>query len=201
MAVTKAQILTALNLRLNRSETDIDTFIVEALANLCGRGLWKDLWTTDNSTGTLADGSASFNLPTDLMAIDRIVLHDGTDYGDPLKLASWDDMLTWRKGTQTGAEPGYYCPRGRTAQVHPAADAAYTPYVYYWKWAVSADSIPFRDLFRPVLTYATQAFFCAGVGLAADPKFTEQWGLYENALAKLVGEKDTQVHQVMYHDV
>jgi hypothetical protein len=201
MAITKAELVTALNTDLNRSETTTTAAraIRRALEHLSGLKLWKDLHTS--GTAAIVAGNTSFAAPTGLRVVDAIVLSDGTYDSLPMEPIAWRDLLTDREGSQSQSEPTHYIYRGRTIEFGPQADASYTATVRYWRSHPDQDAILFGDAFKTALEYATQAFYLSGKGLTADPKFAEVRDLYMDEVGGLGSEADTITRCVKYRDI
>ncbi len=204
MAITKEELLTVLNARLARSETDIDEEIRSALYDLSELALWPDLWTSDTSQ-TLASGDVSLSHPSDFRILDKIILNDGSNDGRPLTLIDGGfDQYLKRKEDESSTdydEPLEYTPRGTLWYLDPTADGAYTTVIYYWKYATSLSSIDFSEPFREAIYNAVMMKYLEGKGLAQTPKFAEKAQLYLRETTKLLPRADRPNPVVAYRDI
>jgi len=214
MAITKAEILTVLNARLNRAETDIDEEIRSALYDLSNMANWKDLWTSD-TTNTLTAGDTYLSLPDNFKELDAIVLNDGSEDGEPLKplVGGFREWLRRREGESSSDydEPEYYVIRGKRFYLDPVSDDNdgndYTATIYFWRTHPNdLDNILFGEQFREAIYNKTIAVYLQGLGLAMQAsdasKLADALASYGREVNKLIAtQADYRVAEAAYNDI
>jgi hypothetical protein len=195
--MTKGEILTVLNARLKRAETDISTEIKAALAFVSAYGLFPCLHTS--TSPTLAAAAKYLAHPTGFNTLDYITLNDGTYDSQPLDEASWEDILRWRAETTSTGEPLSFCDRGSNFEMDCGADTAYTATIYYWRNHPDQETILFGNEFAEALYNLTMAFYLRGKGI---DQYTRADYLQSLAIADLARlPQDVKTSNAKYKDL
>ena len=137
-SITKAAILTFVNSRLQRNETDIDESINIVLGDLSA---FKTLLVEDTSQSIVA-GDTYLSYPSDSFkdetAIKSIQLTDGNGYKlPPLSpiIDGWQEYLIRTKygSDATRNIPTQYVTHANRIYMWPASDGNYSPSIWYYK--------------------------------------------------------------------
>lgn len=206
MAITKGNIVTALNDELATSESasalsaNMIRRIRAALRWLSEQGDFKCLH--HYATAGLAVSEDSVNYPDNLRIIDSIVVNDGTYDSRPLEKFSDDFagyLLEKEDLTSAGySEPKRYAERGNKIYFAPAADKAYTVKIWFYRYhPADIDTILFGDEFTEAINSAVTAAYLNGLG--RHDKAALYWN---NALVELGGkQRDRKVRHIRYRDL
>lgn len=155
MAITKAEILTALNSKLNRSETDIDGDIREALYDISRD--YNFLEKEDSSISTV-DGTPNYDLPNSdqVKNIKNVVVEKDSSRSYPLGFMTWQDYLVKREGTAVTGEPREYTIFDNDIYFDPTPDDVYTVYMYINRiHPTDISTILFDEILRKSITVLT----------------------------------------------
>ncbi len=202
MSITKAAILTALNSRLLRAETNIDEHIDALLSDLSALANWPALFTS--TTSDLVAGTSTITLPTDLKSLAKVTLNDGTYESEPLGDITFDQYLKNQAETTSGDrdEPLQYAKKGGKLYLDPVSDGSYTATIYYYKFHGDAATILFGDEFTQcIFTGVMMKYIAAIPGLQADSKYPIVRAEHNTELVKLLPSADYDPVFVQYHDV
>jgi len=165
MTILKAEILAHLNSELNRTETDIDEHILEAMKDLSLQD--KFLWV--ESVVETIPGRPYYSLPLDYKKLLSIKIDDENSM----------ERITWAKyqmliANETSADremPTKFCIHGNYWYGYPTADAIYDATLYYNAYILESedgtdtvDDIPFKDIYRNALNCKTKAQYCRSLG-------------------------------------
>jgi hypothetical protein len=175
MTILKAEILAHLNSELNRSETNIDEHILEALKDLSMQD--KFLWV--EITVPTIIGRPYYSLPTDYKKLMTIKIADNT----PLKKITWQyyqELIADQTSANYG-EPDYFAIHGGFWYPYPIPDAIYNATLFYNAFvpeselidevetnAVDNISYYFSDIYRQAIYTLTKAHYCISKGLTGD---------------------------------
>jgi hypothetical protein len=191
MGLAKADILTFLNAMLNRSETDIDTYIKACLDDLADENLLVGSATSgDGNVADLASGSTTIALPDNYKEVIAIKLNDGTNDGPALKPigGGFKEYRDWmeEEGASDYDEPEWYVEHNGLFYVYHPSDGVYTPTIDFYKYhpTLSGDTgtILFGDEFKSALNFGACWFYAVGKGLS---RYINIWGpLYANEKLK-----------------
>lgn len=209
MAITAANIITALNEELQISENTspsarMTRVIRNALRFLSGLGRWSCLYTS--ASAAVIAGTEYINWPDNFRLLDEIKLNDGTYDYEPLEDLE-GGYRQWLKNRecQTAANrnrPLYKVQRGKKFYIDPISDAAYTATIYYYKYhPTDIAAILFDDDFLDCLVYAAIAAYL-------DSKGRHNKGAYYRALAQGKAQElqesdfEDKIHrEIKYHDL
>ncbi len=149
MAISKSTILTEVNNRTARSETDIDTILRAVLLDLTlDIPALKETAYTTTTAGQAEYSLSSF--PEDIRSIEVAKIDDNT----PLKrLNSFKDYLALI-ADQTSAdydEPEYYIVYNNSIYLYPTPDDSYTLYVYGTCLELDEDEIDLPDVYQEAI--------------------------------------------------
>lgn len=197
MSITKANIVTALNNRLKRAETEasIAGEIKSGLSYLSHEGNWPCLHTSADVN--LVAGNNSIDFPANFKKEDEIILNDGTSDSEPLEEISWENILVIRSGNPGRSEPNAYAKRGVKFELDSACEKAYTATVYYWQNHPEQATILFGDEFEEALYNAVLYKYLEG-------KKQHQEAIYHKTICDSELAKQTQDRkplQVKYRDM
>ena len=200
MAITNASIVTVLNARLRRAETEaaLTEPIFAGLTYISGKGRWRVLRTS--AATNLVAGNNSIALPANFRIEDRIVLNDGTSDYRPLDKTDYDSVLRARAGSPGRSQPLSYSKAGSNFELNAACDKAYTATVYYWRWHPDQADILFGDAFREAVFNAVMYKYCE------TKKLLQEAGYYRSVadveLSNLSNtEEDTLTIKARYKDL
>jgi len=200
MAILKAEILAHLNKELNRSETDIDEHILEALKDIS----LEDEFLWAESTCSTIIGTPYYTLPTDYVTKLSIKIDDENS----LRLIDWGEYqsLIANEAAADRDLPNRYCIHGGFWYAYPTPDAVYTATIFYNYHILESeddtdvvDDIPFKEVFRNAIYAKTLAQYCRSLGWISRAKEYEAdyRSLALPPVQKLV---QRQVRQVQYND-
>jgi len=202
MTILKAEILAHLNNELNRTETDIDQHILEAMKDL---SLQDEFLWVETTVPTII-GRPYYSLPLDYKSLLSIKIDDENS----MEKIDWGEyqMLIANETSADREMPTKFCIHGGFFYAYPTADAVYTATLYYNAYilesedAVNAvDNIAhyFKDIYRSALNAKTKAQYCRSLGWTDRAKEYEvdYRQLILPPLKKLVQK---QVRQVAYND-
>lgn len=198
--VTRAEILTALNTRLGRSESNVTDYINATLSEISCAALWPVLHTSE--TTAVTSGTTTVDDPSDLRVLDFVSLLEGGVVRARLHPITWESYQR-QLVDMTSAEynePQYFVRRGGKLYLWPIPDGAYSVKVFYWKHYGEGDTILFDSRFREALYNGTMFHYLEGIGLDADPKTAQVRDKYNRAMDKLMNDADTPVDIAEYHD-
>jgi len=198
--ILKAEILVHLNKELNRTETNIDEHILEALKDLSLQA--KFIWVETNIDTII--GRPYYSLPSDYKKLLSIRIDDENS----MSLIDWGEYQAL-VANETSADygmPNRFCIHGGFWYPYPTPDAIYTVTLYYNAFILESedgvnavDNITFKDIYRNAIYAKTKAQYCMSLGWTEKAQVYQM--VYEQILLpplkKLVQE---QVHQVQYHD-
>ena len=201
MTITKGQILAHINSELNRTETDIDALILEALKDLSlqeGDFLW-----VESDVDTII-GRKYYSLPLDYVKLLSIKIDDENS----LELIDWGkyQSLIANETTADRNMPDRFCIHAGFWYAYPTPDAIYVAKLYYNAHILESedgndivDNIPYKDIFRNALQTKTKALYCRSKGWIsrAEAYEADYFGLALPPLRKL---QQKQVRQVQYND-
>lgn len=165
MTITKAEILTNLNAKLDRSETDIDEEILAALKWL---SLKDDFLWVEAYVNTII-GRKYYSLPLDYKDMIEIKVADNR----PLRKITWEEYQTLiaDETSANRAEPTRYCIHGGFWYAYPTPDAIYKVTLFYPNFVLESegstdavDDIAFSDIYRDAIYCKTKAIYCRGLG-------------------------------------
>jgi len=189
MSVLKTDILSFINEKQQLAETvaSIEDEINEVLQDLGKRALWPDLYRADVTAdrGTLASGNKSISLPSGLRVLDFIVINDGTNDGEPLKVMTAEKWQRKREDESTSNydEPLRHVRRGKAWWPDPIPDGAYTAKYWFWrhhpKTSGATEDILFGDEFDLCIKYGVCAKVASTGGRSAyearwEPRYERQ---------------------------
>ena len=202
MAITKAEILTQVTLRLDSFASfvgDMDEELRAALYDLSSR----DNFLSTTGTITTEDGTVSYDEPTLVRDIEDMAVDEGTR----LTRTTFADYQQHIENTDspTEGEPEEWVWWNGTIYFIPTADDAYTVNVSYYKFhANDVDTIEFGELFRACIYNGVLAHLFSGV-LSGRPGAAERYALhkvlYEEEIQKRRAEIVRQPRAVKYTDI
>jgi len=163
MAITKANILTHLNLALRKNETDIDEYILEAMKDL---SLQDDFLFYESTVDTII-GRTYYSLPVNYKGMMTIKIDDNT----PLTKISFRDYqkLIADQTSSDRDEPVNFAIHGGFWYAYPTPDAVYTAKLFFAAYvpeseggtnAVDSIDTYFSDIYRKALYTKTKALYC-----------------------------------------
>ena len=196
MPILKAEILAHLNKELNRTETNIDEHILEALKDLSLQD--KFLWI--EATVDTIIGRPYYSLPLDYKRKLSVKIDDNNS----LTLIDWGEYqaLIANETSADRGEPNRYCIHGGFWYAYPTPDAVYTTTIFYNAYVLESgavDDITFKNIYRNAIYAKTKAQYCRSLGWVDRAKDYEvdYRQLILPPLKKLVQH---QVRQVNYND-
>ena len=173
MSILKADILTFVNAKLNRAETDIDTEIQTVLNDLSD----EYLLTSSDLSQSLAGGSTYLVYPTNFKEIIALVLSDSVQSYIPLKPQSYAEYLEAMTYNASTGKPEYYSEYDGKFYMYPApnaADTAYTAKIEYYRYhPQDVATILFRDEFKNAINFGVTAEVAASKKLV---DYISLWG-------------------------
>ena len=172
MTITKAEILTALNLRLNREETDVDTYIRATVYDISVQ--YNFLEKEDSSISTV-DGTPNYDLPNSdqVKNIKNVVVEKDSSRSFPLGFMTWQDYLVEREGTAVTGEPEEYTIFDNDIYLYPTPDDVYTVYMYINRiHPTDLSTILFNEVLREALILYTIKKYLEG---KEDYKAAQYW--------------------------
>ena len=204
MTITKEEILAHLNKELNRTETDIDEHILEALKDL---SLQNEFLWIESTVKTIA-GRPYYSMPLDY----RKKLSIRIDDENSMKLIDWGEYqaLIANETEADWGMPNRFCIHGGYWYGYPTADAEYTATIFYNAFILeqetidevttkAVDDIKFKDIYRSAINAKTKAQYCRSLGWIDRAKEYEAdyRALILPPLEELI---QRQVREVQYHD-
>lgn len=191
MAIAKADILTAINGRLNRAETNIDLEIIEAVEDLGRRGNFLAAADTMNTVANIS----SYAEPTLLRGVKELTIIGASD---PLDEISYTQWLRLMSSTVT-REPKKWARWNGKFYLHPIPDAIYAITRDHWLYhGSSADAITFADKYGTAVKLMCCHLVSRNLGLDQAKMY---YGLYEGEVEKLRSELPTEPGRVRYSDI
>lgn len=201
MAILKAEILAHLNKELNRTETNIDEYILAALKHL---SLEKEFIWIETTVPTIV-GRPYYSLPLDYIKKLSIKVSDNNS----LSLIDWGEyqMLIADQTSADYEEPDRFCIHGGFWYAYPTADAVYTATLFYNAFILESeggvnavDAIVFKDIYRDTINSLTKGYYCMSKGLKDTA--TAYFQIYRNVNLPLVEKLvQHQVREVRYTDL
>jgi len=193
MSLTKSNILTYVNDKLNRSETDIDDEIQEILDELAD----EDLLIATDESQSLESGDTSLDYPTNYKQLVVLTLNDGTYDSDPLERVSHKEYREWMKNGNSSdySEPEYYSEFDGKFWLYPVPDGDYTAKIEHYKYHPAvADGILFGDEFKTCINAGAVWSVATAKGLS---RYIGIWyPKYERAKQKRIDNADIQPYVV-----
>ena len=193
---TGADVRTAVNFRLNRSEDsdDMNNYITRAIRRIARMAQWPDLHETDSTTLAFTSGDKSKAMPSDFepRGLDRLYIADDRTlapmHGDTLRI--YQEL----ENADTG-EPTRHAIIGGNCYLYPIPDANYT--VKLDHWAIPADisdetaALVLNEQFQEAIILATMvAYLNEQTGLGTHPKVAESDAKFYAEMATLIGADD-----------
>jgi len=189
MSITKANILSFTNGRLNRADTDIDDSIKLVLRDLAALRVLK----SEDTSKTLTSSDYYMAYPTDALdgegSIISVVLTDSSsNIGEPLTViaAGWKEYKLRMEDFTSSArsEPYEMITNDRKIYPWPAPNGSYTSSIWYYKrHDDTADTIEFSD------DWTNAIYFGACMEVAIHHKMADQIKLWSE---RYYIEKDRQ---------
>ena len=195
MAITGANIRTALNSRLGKAEVAdaINDQITEGLHALGGLAQWPDLHTSSNLSFVAADKSKA--VPSDFRTENELYI---SGYA-PLVFASYDAIREAQESAGGSSRPRWYAIHEGSVHVYPIPDASYTVVCKYYRFHTTVsdetDNLLFGDQFKEAIVLATIVEYLKTVGKMSQthPKMVQSVGLFNKAAAALLPTADRKV--------
>ena len=184
MAITKADILTAVKTRTSRSElTNIDDILGNILVDISSR--WPFLETSDTLTVAINTSSITMSTLTEQFRSMIAVVDPNDNVLTPL--ASFQMFLALLDASATTAVPTKYTVYNETLHVYAPAVAEIVLTVYHSFFTSDVNSIDFPDFFDEAIIEGT----CFKVFEDLSEGFNQQFGLfhkaaYESEIEKLI---------------
>lgn len=185
MSITAADILAMVNSRLSRSETSIDTELVDALQDLSVRG--------DFIESTVAvypvDGDEAVAAPSRIRSIESIECVDSDgNFCDPLEPITMAELTRKVGYDSTEGTPLYYARFGSNLFLYPICDDSYVLTVYYYSYHAASTTVEFDDRFREAIACKVTAEVARGLEMYVD---ADKWmAQYAIEVAKLQGDNE-----------
>ena len=171
MTIAKAEILANLNAELNRTETDVDDYILSAMKKL---SLADDfIWI--ESEVSMITGREYYSLPSDYKKLMTIHLKDGENK-IPLSKVSFREYSKAAASIEDSddyAEPYCFAIHGGFWYAYPTPDDEYTAILHYNAFVPESEEIDeetvnavdnighyFSDIYRDALNTLTKAYYC-----------------------------------------
>ena len=171
MAITKASILTAVNSRTGRVETDIDTILSSILTDICLTGPF--LKTSTTLTFSASDAVESF--PSDCLAVLAV---GGLTY------KSFESLLKFQQALTSEGTPEYWTAHNKSVHLWPTPNAETALTVYYVQLDDDVDTIALSDEFWECIAEGCCFKLYESYGMAEEAAVHK--GLYDEQLAKLL---------------
>lgn len=172
--ILKAEILSHLNKELNRTETDIDEYILSAMKKL---SLTDDFYWVESTFNMIA-GRTYYSMPVDYKKLMTINLTGER----PLKKLSWIDyrkLVATREEESDRDKPRCFAIHGNFWYPLPIPDDDYEATIHYNAFVPESETIDeeevnavdnidryFSDIFRDALNTLTKAYYCMSKELA-----------------------------------
>jgi len=185
MAITKSDILAAVNDMLGRAETNIDRQIKEIVKDLGGRGRFLPATATITTQAAKRD----YSTPTLFREIEDIKI--GNDSLEKGLMSQWSDGA---------AQPENYLIWNEKIWFDPVPDGVYTVTVNYFKdHADTADAIEFSDQYRTAIYEGSAYALARDKQLYDDAKVHKD--LYEAEILQLLNRVRSRPRFTRYRDV
>ena len=165
MTISKAEILAHLNKELNRTETDIDECILEALKDL---SLQDDFLWIEATVPTII-GRPHYSEPLDFKSLLTIKTEDNR----PLGKLSWAEyqIMIRNQTSNDYSKPDRFTRHGGYWYAYPTPDAVYTMRLFYCAYILESENsikavnkILFKDIYRDAIYAKTKAVYCRSLG-------------------------------------
>lgn len=187
MTITKANILTELNSRLIRVETDIDKHIKAALYDITTR--FPFIYKTDTFGTT--DGVAGYNLVQSTTQDFRSALVVKIDDGEPLtEIQSWADyqtLIAEQTASDEDEPVAYIIHQGILYLWHTPDVSTYVVTIYYSALEYTPGSIGLNDIFEELVILRTCYQYLKSVGMGYQSLGRQYWTDYLDEITKLKG--------------
>ncbi len=205
MSLSAAEVLTQVNLRTGRAESDIDTQLKGILHDLSLRGLCLE--AEETLTLTTDDCDYEFSAFTNkFKKIKTVVIVDSAGVpSKPLTKITWDQYKERLAGNLSAGEPGEFCifPErvNEVLYLSPKPNATNYPYAKISGPLKHDDSttISYDEKYRELLIegccYKVEAKYNID-----SQKTKEHFALYENEISKMFGDSST-IRQSQYSDI
>ena len=203
--MTKDEIVTVLNARLQKTETTttIAEDIRAGLKYVSEGGLWPCLHHT--ATGTLTSATQYIAWPTDYRALDAITINDGTYESRPLTRldGGFDQWLKNREDETSGnySTPTEIAERAQKWYLDPVSDdnggSDYTYTVRFWRYHPHQSEILFPESFREAVFDAVIGKYLMGRKQANSAVF--YLACADREMADL--PQDSKLTKIKYRDV
>jgi len=191
MAITKANILAALNTALSRNEANVDTCIQSTVEDISKQIDALQAVTTI----TTQAGTGAYSLPADFKGL---ILATDSD-GHRLDKEFLDDLVE-RAANVSQCEPDSWAIDSNQIRLCPTPDGVYAISLRYWALhARTADAITYTDKFTDAVNYGTIYRYALSKGLKEDAATYK--GLYEEELKTLSGILPKKVRRTQYRDL
>lgn len=204
MAITKENILTQVNSRTARAETDIDSLIRAVLLDLTiDFPFLQGEFTTDTIAGqhNYTLGEVTINGKTIFL---RKVTKVKVDDKGPLELINtWQEYqaLIAEETSSDRKEPNRYIIYNGVLYVYPAPDTTYTLTLFASYIEMDAASIGLPDIFIEVLIEGVCFKLLESKGMGNTPQAIVHKGLYDEAVGKIMKVYSVVGTRVEYHDI
>jgi hypothetical protein len=196
MAITKAKILTAVNKRLNRKETDIDQELKAILEDVA---LVIPVFNSTYETVTVA---SQRSYPLDLPVRDIISVQIDGDI--PLtKIGDFPAYLSMVADDAQEEEPKKYCIEGNRLYLAPVPDKEYGITLTISDLSLNVDSIDLPDRYEELLIEGACYKVLSSYGLLGTEQGQSHLALYRDLRDKLESKETSNMvtGKVAYRDI
>ena len=188
MAITKEDILTQVNSRTARRETDIDSLIRAVLLDLTiDFPFMQGEFTTDTIAGqhNYTLGEVTINGKT--IFIRKVTKVKVDDKGPLEKINTWQEYqeMIAEEVESDRDEPNRYIIRDGVLYVQPAPDTEYTLTLFASYIEMDADSIGLSDIFTEVLIEGVCFKLLESKGMGGSKQALVHQALYKEAVGKI----------------
>lgn len=197
MTIAKADLISFLNSRLERGETNIDSLLRETLLDLSLRVPAL----ADTEDVSLAEGDKSKPLPTGFRDLIAITM-DGKPLG---RINSFENYLELIKNeTESNySKPTKFIIHGGNIYFYHTSDDDYTATIYQSKITTDTNTIQLDDRFENALKYGLCFFYLLGIGQETSSQGQSFFNLYVNNLQMIdaIKNQNERPKTVNYYDV
>ena len=194
MAFTSASILTMVNARLNRLETDIDDKLIDTLQNLASRGDFIE----STATVSAVDGTQSYTEPSRIKTVESIKVSDDEL---PLEKITMQELQRRYAIDSSEGVPVAYARHGGNLFVFPTPDDSYTLTVYYFAFHAASTTIEFEDRFREAVAARVTAMVARGLEMFDRANYWFEKYNEEVALLRYNADEDSPPAVTHYTDI
>jgi len=192
VSIIKAEVLSIINSRLNRTETSIDEELRSVLYDISTRGNLLNREATRNTEAEVR----YYSVPANFKDMTELKI----DNNEPLDRISYKQFLIVTADDTSQGEPEQYAIQNNFIWLDPNPNKVYVMTMFYSIFHPNnVDIIEFDEIFRECIYEGVLAKVCEKY--EDDTGLSKHTALYETEIQKRLDTLDEPMRFIQYHDI